>query len=147
MANRTLPAPRALDRLLDRMSSFGRMERVAGKGRHASLLRLRRATRRGPKQLHVEAPATDMTHWQEVKRFYQDCRFTLRARPECLRIDLAAVEQADIKLVSCLVRIYQLATRDGVRMETILPETVEQILAVCRLEQLIEQTRPGGAGR
>ncbi len=95
----------------------------------------------------VVVQTTDLTHGREVKRLFQECRRILKLQPRRLTIDLTLVQKADTKLVGCLVRLYQLAGAASVTVEMILPHSVENILAVCRLEQLIEQTKPAQAPR
>jgi len=146
MSQRRVPTRTAVDRLVARLASF-RLTKAMG-GRHpppekADVHENAPArTSAVATQVRVAAPAADMTRWQEVKRLFQQCRRLLRECPDCLVVDLTDVERADTKLVSCLVRVYQLANAESVKIEMILPKSVEEILAVCRLEQLIEQTKP-----
>jgi ABC-type transporter Mla MlaB component len=97
----------------------------------------------GEARRRIAAPARDMTHSEHVKELAGECRRLIR-RPDTatLVIDLADVEQADTKLVACLVGVYRLASARAVSMEMILPRVVQDLVAVCRLEPLIEQTRP-----
>ena len=91
----------------------------------------------------VAALARDMTHPEHVKRLAVECRRLIRQRDTAtLMIDLGDVETADTKLVACLVGVYRLACARAVHVEMILPRVVEDVVSVCRLEQLIEQTRP-----
>ena len=84
-----------------------------------------------------------MTHPEHVKRLAAECRRLIRQRDTAsLVIDLGDVETADTKLVACLVGVYRLACARAVQVEMILPRVVEDVVAVCRLERLIEQTRP-----
>jgi hypothetical protein len=84
-----------------------------------------------------------MTHPEHLKRLTAECRRLIRLRDTAtLVIDLGDVETADTKLVACLVGVYRLACAHAVRVEMILPRVVEDVVAVCRLERLIEKTRP-----
>jgi len=91
----------------------------------------------------VAARARDMTQPEHVKRLAAECRRLIRLHEATsLVIDLADVETADTKLVACLVGVYRLACAHAVQVEMILPRAVEEVVSVCRLERLIERTRP-----
>ncbi|MDY7110317.1 MAG: hypothetical protein SYC29_16935 [Planctomycetota bacterium] len=108
--------------------------------------RTRSAPRREPggeARRRIAAPDRDMTRVEHVKELAGACRHLIRREDTAtLVIDLADVEQADTKLVACLVGVYRLACSRAVRVEMIVPRPVRDLVVVCRLEPLIEQTRP-----
>jgi ABC-type transporter Mla MlaB component len=84
-----------------------------------------------------------MTYSEPVKRLSLECRREIRRDDTAtLIVDLAEVEKADTKLVACLVGVYRLACARAVQVEMLLPHAVEEVVTLCRLERLIERTRP-----
>ena len=105
--------------------------------------RVRRSQRVGGERRRVAASARDMTHSEPVKLLSLECRREIRRDDTAtLIVDLGEVEKADTKLVACLVGVYRLACARAVQVEMFLPHAVEEVVTLCRLERLIERTRP-----
>jgi hypothetical protein len=106
----------------------------------------RRGVSNGGSRTVVRA-AADMTSCEQVRQLFLHCRRSIGDAGGCLQVDLKGVDQADTKLMACLVAVYQLARAASVRMELSPSGCVLQMAEVCRLGWLIDQTsaRPAGA--
>lgn len=97
------------------------------------------------RQRSVRAAEQDMTCCEAVLRLFKRCRRIIRQKPECLLVDLRRVKKADTKLIACLVALYQAAEAKSVRLELQPCSVIEDLFIVCRLQGLIERTRPRDA--
>lgn len=80
----------------------------------------------------------DLTDCRVLRRFQARCEALLHARIDHVVLDLSEVEQADTKLVACLLVVLRRARSVGVRLEVCCSHTVNEWLAFCRLTQLLQ---------
>jgi len=87
----------------------------------------------------------DVTSCEQVGQLFQRCRRTIiAAGRRSVTLDLLEVAKADTKLVACLVAVYQLSKDSSVRLEMRASRTVLELVELCRLQRLIDQTAPAG---
>ena len=111
--------------------------------------RAARARSAGPLNPLVIRSTGDMTSCEQVGQLFQRCRRTIiaagiAAGRRSVTLDLLEVAKADTKLVACLVAVYQLSKDSSVRLEMRASRTVLELVELCRLQRLIDQTAPAG---
>lgn len=74
---------------------------------------------------------------QNLLSLYQRCESILQSGIDRMKLDLSTVEQADSKLVACLVDLIRTAGRLRVAIEVTTSVVVRQWLSVCRLEGVL----------
>lgn len=84
--------------------------------------------------------SSDMTSCEQIRQLFVRCRRII-GEGNAIVLDLNNVDQADTKLMACLVAVYQLARASSVRMELCPSMAVRDVVEVCRLGWLLEQTR------
>jgi anti-anti-sigma regulatory factor len=84
--------------------------------------------------LQVVQTEADMTCCEHIRQLFIQSRRTIRGGAKRLMIDLRHVEQADTKLIACLVVVYQIARSWSAQLELRSSPAVRRIAEICRLE-------------